>query len=86
MVNVRNLKKSANRKGSPPPQSTSSQNLAKSASGAVIIDDQKYLVPGGKVQTIAGPDEQLMLVRTNSVSGKTFILHGQPPGDAGAEA
>lgn len=60
--------------------------IAKSASGAVIIDDQKYLVPGGKVQTIAGPDEQLMLVRTNSVSGKTFVLHGQPPGDAEAEA
>jgi hypothetical protein len=29
MVNVRNLKKSANRKGAPPPQSTASQNLAK---------------------------------------------------------
>jgi len=60
--------------------------VAKSASGAVVIDDQKYAVPGGKVQTIAGPDEQLMLVRTNSVSGKTFIIHSQPPADAEKEA
>ncbi|KIS26840.1 hypothetical protein TV39_13755 [Arthrobacter sp. SPG23] len=60
--------------------------VAKSASGAVVIDDQKYIVPGGKVQTIAGPDEQLMLVRTNSVSGKTFIIHSQPPADAETEA
>ncbi|MEK0154542.1 DUF4097 family beta strand repeat-containing protein [Arthrobacter oryzae] len=60
--------------------------VAKSASGAVVIDDQKYVVPGGKVQTIAGPDEQLMLVRTNSVSGKTYIIHSQPPADAETEA
>ncbi|WLQ06597.1 DUF4097 family beta strand repeat-containing protein [Arthrobacter oryzae] len=60
--------------------------IAKSASGAVVIDDQKYIVPGGKVQTIAGPDEQLMLVRTNSVSGKTYIIHSQPPADAETEA
>ncbi|MCU1540756.1 MAG: hypothetical protein JWM01_1703 [Arthrobacter sp.] len=52
--------------------------VAKSASGAVVIDDQKYSQPGGNVQTIAGPDSQLMLVRTNSVSGKTSIFHGQP--------
>ena len=52
--------------------------VAKSASGAVVIDDQKYPQPGGNVQTIAGPDAQLMLVRTNSVSGKTSIFHGQP--------
>lgn len=60
--------------------------VAKSASGAVVIDDQKYVVPGGKVQTIAGPDEQLMLVRTNSVSGRTYIIHSQPPADAETEA
>ncbi|MFF1382839.1 DUF4097 domain-containing protein [Arthrobacter sp. NPDC058288] len=60
--------------------------IAKSASGAVVIDDQQYIVPGGKVQTIAGPDEQLMLVRTNSVSGKTFIIHSQRPVDAETEA
>ena len=52
--------------------------VAKSASGAVVIDDQKYVQPGGTVQTIAGPDAKLMLVRTNSVSGKTSIFHGQP--------
>jgi DUF4097 and DUF4098 domain-containing protein YvlB len=55
--------------------------VAKSASGAVIIDNQKYIQPGGTVQTIAGPDAQLMLVRTNSVSGKTSIFHGQPSAD-----
>lgn len=60
--------------------------VAKSASGAVVIDDQKYVVPGGKVQTIAGPDEQLMLVRTNSVSGRTYIIHSQPPADTETEA
>ena len=32
--------------------------VAKSASGAVVIDDQKYAQPGGKVQTIAGPGRQ----------------------------
>ena len=63
--------------------------IAKSASGAVVIDDQRYTQPGGTVQTIAGPDAQLMLVRTNSVSGKTSIFHGgagrdpQPGTDAG---
>jgi hypothetical protein len=56
--------------------------VAKSASGAVVIDDQKYIQPGGKVRTIAGPDAQLMLVRTNSVSGKTSIIHSQSPADA----
>lgn len=55
--------------------------VAKSASGAVVIDDRKYVQPGGKVQTIAGPDAQLMLVRTNSVSGKTSIIHSQSPTD-----
>ncbi|WP_427006839.1 DUF4097 family beta strand repeat-containing protein [Pseudarthrobacter sp. H2] len=57
--------------------------IAKSATGAVVIDDQQYPQPGGTVQTIAGPDTQLMLVRTNSVSGKTSIFHGAPPADAG---
>jgi hypothetical protein len=57
--------------------------VAKTASGAVMIDDQKYAQPGGKVQTIAGPDSKLMLVRTNSVSGKTSIFHSQAPADAG---
>lgn len=58
--------------------------VAKSASGAVTIDDQRYLQPGGKVETIAGPDEQLMVVRTNSVSGSTSILHNLSPADSEA--
>ncbi|MDQ0755807.1 DUF4097 family beta strand repeat-containing protein [Arthrobacter sp. B3I4] len=58
--------------------------IAKSASGAVVIDDQKYAQPGGTVQTIAGPDAKLMLVRTNSVSGKTSIFHSQQNPDTEA--
>ncbi|WP_028264787.1 DUF4097 family beta strand repeat-containing protein [Arthrobacter sp. MA-N2] len=53
--------------------------VAKSASGTVMIDDQLFAQPGGKVQTIAGPDEQLMVVRANSVSGKICIIHGSAP-------
>jgi hypothetical protein len=64
------------------PQDVGVDIVAKSASGAVVIDDQKYIQPGGKVRTIAGPDAQLMLVRTNSVSGKTSIIHSQSPADA----
>jgi Putative adhesin len=56
--------------------------VANSANGAVVIDDQKFTQPGGKLQTIAGPDDKLMLVRTNSVSGKTSIFHGQASADA----
>ncbi len=58
--------------------------VAKSASGAVVIDDQHYAQVGGKVETIAGPDGQLMRVRTNSVSGKTSIFHSPTPGNAEA--
>lgn len=58
--------------------------IAKSASGAVVIGDQRYTVVGGKVETIAGPDGQLMLVRTNSVSGKTSIFHRTVAGNAEA--
>jgi hypothetical protein len=47
----------------------------------VVIGNQQYHVTGGKVETIAGPDAKLMLVRTNSVSGKTSILH-RTPGEA----
>ncbi len=56
--------------------------VAKSASGTVVIDQQKYHVPGGKVETIAGPDAKLMLVRTNSVSGTTSIFHSGPSRNA----
>ncbi|TLM75992.1 DUF4097 family beta strand repeat-containing protein [Pseudarthrobacter sp. NamB4] len=58
--------------------------VAKSASGAVVIGDQRYAVVNGKVETIAGPDGQLMLVRTNSVSGKTSIFHRAVAGNAEA--
>ncbi|WP_411373677.1 DUF4097 family beta strand repeat-containing protein [Arthrobacter sp. MPF02] len=54
--------------------------VAKTASGALVIDNQRYAQLGGKVETIAGPDSQLMLVRTNSVSGTTSILHRAPTG------
>lgn len=64
--------------------------VSKSASGAVIIDHQRYAQVGGKVETIAGPDGKLMLVRTNSVSGTTSIVHGAAPvngiGPGNAEA
>lgn len=53
--------------------------VAKSASGTVVIDDQMYAQPGSNVHTIVGPDEKLMLVRTNTVSGKTYIMHGSAP-------
>jgi hypothetical protein len=53
--------------------------VAKTASGTVMIDDQRYAQSGGRVQTIVGPDERLMVVRTNSVSGKTSIIHGSAP-------
>ena len=57
--------------------------IANSGSGTVIIDGQKYPHPGGAVETIAGPDAQLMLLRTNSVSGTTSVIHRQPAPDAG---
>ena len=63
------------------PHDVGADIIAKSATGAVVIDDQKYPQPGGTVQTIAGPDTKLMLVRTNSVSGKTSIFHGGPTPD-----
>ncbi|BCW63694.1 DUF4097 family beta strand repeat-containing protein [Arthrobacter sp. StoSoilB22] len=53
--------------------------VAKSASGTVVIDDQMYAQAGSTVHTIVGPDERLMLVRTNTVSGKTYIMHGSAP-------
>ncbi|HEY1154813.1 MAG TPA: hypothetical protein VGE95_00745 [Arthrobacter sp.] len=57
--------------------------VAKSAGGAVVLDGQQCLLANGKVETIAGPDGQLMLVRTNSVSGKTSIFHAPAPVDRG---
>ncbi|MBT2566659.1 DUF4097 family beta strand repeat protein [Arthrobacter sp. ISL-85] len=60
--------------------------VAKSAGGAVILYGHQCLLTNGKVETIAGPDGQLMLVRTNSVSGKTSIFHAPAPGDSRGEA
>jgi hypothetical protein len=72
------------------PQDVGVDIVAKSASGAVVVGNQQYHVTGGKVETIAGPDAKLMLVRTNSVSGKTSVLHraapAGPEGDASASA
>lgn len=56
--------------------------VAKSASGTVTINHEQYRLPGGKMETIAGPDANLMLVRTNSVSGKTSIFHREAAGVA----
>jgi hypothetical protein len=53
--------------------------VAKTANGTVMIDDRLYAQSGGRVQTIVGPDERLMVARTNSVSGKTSIIHGSAP-------
>ena len=66
------------------PHDVGADIVAKSAGGAVILDGQQFLLANGKVETIAGPDSQLMLVRTNSVSGRTSILHAPAgaPGDA----
>lgn len=60
--------------------------VAKSVTGSVVIDDQLYAQPGSKVETIVGPDLKLMLVRTNTVSGKTYILHDAGPGSTGERA
>ncbi|MFD5278890.1 DUF4097 domain-containing protein [Pseudarthrobacter sp. NPDC058362] len=58
--------------------------IAKSASGAVVIDNQRFPHLAGTVETIAGPDRQLMLLRTNSVSGATSVFHRPAPEDAEA--
>ena len=65
------------------PHDVGADIVAKSAGGAVILDGQQCLLANGKVETIAGPDSQLMLVRTNSVSGRTSILHTAAPRDGG---
>ncbi|WP_426996273.1 DUF4097 family beta strand repeat-containing protein [Pseudarthrobacter sp. N5] len=66
------------------PHDVGADIVAKSASGTVVIDEQKYTQPGSKIQTISGPDDKLMLVRTNSVSGKTSIFHGPLPANTQA--
>lgn len=59
--------------------------IAKSASGAVVIDNQRFPHLAGTVETIAGPDRQLMVLRTNSVSGATSVVH-RPAPEEDAEA
>lgn len=49
--------------------------VANTPGGSVVIDDATYNPSGGKLQTIAGPDAQLLLARTNSVSGTVSFLH-----------
>lgn len=60
--------------------------VAKSTRGVVVLDGQQCFLTNGKVETIAGPDGQLMLVRTNSVSGKTTISHAPAPAPNDGEA
>jgi len=68
------------------PHDVGADIVAKSAGGAVILDGRQCLLANGKVETIAGPDGQLMLVRTNSVSGRTTIVHAPEPVDGDGEA
>ncbi|GGH94048.1 DUF4097 family beta strand repeat-containing protein [Arthrobacter liuii] len=68
------------------PQDVGVDIVAKSAGGAVVLDGHQCLLANGKVETIAGPDRQLMLVRTNSVSGTTTILHAPAPVGGAGEA
>lgn len=49
--------------------------VANSPGGGFVIDNQAYKPAGGKLQTIAGPDSQLLLARTNSVSGTVTFQH-----------
>ena len=65
------------------PHDVGADIVAKTASGTVVIDDQHYAQVSGTVETISGPDRQLMLVRTNSMSGRTSILHRAAPEGAG---
>ncbi|NYD76640.1 DUF4097 family beta strand repeat-containing protein [Arthrobacter cupressi] len=58
------------------PRDIGADVAAKSASGAVVIDGQLHNHPGNNVQTTVGPTERITLVRCNSVSGKTYVIHG----------
>ena len=68
------------------PHDVGADIVAKSAGGAVVLDGQQCILASGKVETIAGPDAQLMLIRTNSVSGKTSISHAAAPAEGGRDA
>ncbi|WP_120521351.1 DUF4097 family beta strand repeat-containing protein [Arthrobacter celericrescens] len=58
------------------PRDIGADIAAKSASGAVVIDGQLHDHPGNNVQATVGPRERITLVRSNSVSGKTYVIHG----------
>ena len=55
---------------------------AKTGSGQVIIDTQRYMPVKNTVATIVGPEEHLLVLRTNSVSGDVSVVHA--PAEEGA--
>jgi hypothetical protein len=57
---------------------------AKSASGTVVVDDQFFAQPGNKIQATAGTSKPPVHVRSHSVSGKTYIIHGNAPAQGGS--
>ncbi|MCA4132215.1 DUF4097 family beta strand repeat-containing protein [Arthrobacter sp. M4] len=65
------------------PQDVSVNIVAKSAAGTIVVDDRLFAQPGGRVETLRGSGDKLMVVRTNSVSGKTAVVHAGPAADSG---
>lgn len=68
------------------PQDIGADVAAKSASGAVVLDGQFHNHPGNKVQATLGPTERVTVIRTNSVSGKTYVIHGSATANAAGAA
>ncbi|MDP5227284.1 MULTISPECIES: DUF4097 family beta strand repeat-containing protein [Arthrobacter] len=56
---------------------------AKTGSGQVVIDTRRYMPVKNTVKTITGPEEHLVVLRTNSVSGNISVVHAA---DNGQEA
>ncbi|WP_077490107.1 DUF4097 family beta strand repeat-containing protein [Sinomonas mesophila] len=48
---------------------------ANTASGRIVVDDQRFSPTGGKLTAILGPDAKLMLMRANTVSGNISVVH-----------
>ena len=48
---------------------------ANTASGSIVVDDQRFSPAGGKLAAILGPDAKLMLLRANTVSGNIAVVH-----------
>ncbi|MGO4453206.1 DUF4097 family beta strand repeat-containing protein [Arthrobacter sp. RAF14] len=63
------------------PRSVGVDLKAKTGSGQVIIDAQRYMPVKNTVATIVGPEEHLLVLRTNSVSGDVSVVHA--PDDEG---